>query len=199
LSQYADRNIKALAIVALYQETLDMSLLRELHDLLLPESRFEIRKVLSKLHLPSDLLVDMEQDSFLKLMDVIHKFQIERSDKFISFWQRVLFNFLISKYSRRNHVQQITIDVPCREQHFCDEELAHLIKDKFLKLVENWKSPNDREIALMIFNQRFMAVKDELSQVEVAELLNLSQSHIHRWEAFILSKLKSLATETVSG
>lgn len=176
-----------------------MNLLINLYNLLLPESRYEIRKVLCKLNLPYDYVYDMEQDSFLKLVDIINKFEVSRSCHFIAFWQKVLFNYLISKYSKRRPLQPIPTNIPCKDIIDHDTELADLIETKFQDLIEHWVNESDREIALVIFHTRFLPKHDELSQIEVAQLLHLSQSHVHRWETYILQQLRHLAHTISTG
>lgn len=184
-------HVKLLKLIEAYQENPRMCILEKLYFQLLPATKFEIQKVIQKLHLPDNFRKDMEQDAFIKLLKIAKFFDTSRKNTALAYWKMALRNDLLSNYYSKRTKVNYEIESAFEEADYLpDREILHRLRDSFLARISTWPNSKHQKLASIILKRRFFPDDGiRTPQPELAQELNITQSTLSRWETWIKANL----------
>jgi hypothetical protein len=167
-----------------------------LYLLILPITRIQIFRIRTKLHLPSDVVYDMEQDAFLKLREVLPNFDQTRSQNFVAFWSKVLQRHLLTTYYSSRRFVQLNHDVCDENEHlgtYEENEFAGEVYNIMLRRINAWRNERHKLLCLSLLNYKFFPMDEEKTQATIAKELGFSQGLVSCWERWLIGECKQVA------
>lgn len=142
----------------------------------------EVKKVISSLCLPKNdrtLVEDMLQDSFIKLLEILPKWDYFRCPVFITFWRRCVRNHLLTCYYTKNRenngLEDNRIDCVGGEELDFQKMLIEEIVVYFSQYFQ------EGSFLMVILKERIFASAKK-KQVDLAHQFQYSQCYVSRWE-----------------
>lgn len=178
-----------------FKKTEDWRYIYGIHRLLEPTSKQVIDSVIAKAGLSPDLSSDMLQESYLRLPYAVLGFDEDRVPVFISYWRRVLHNFLVQEYGKFWRHR----DVPDSEDRLGIENpeaklILDEIRSKLVAEISAWPEEKDQKgkrIALRLIETRVFQLKeDQISQKDLATELGTASGILSAWESWLRKKIK---------
>lgn len=178
-----------------FQQTEDWRYVYGVHKLIEPTSKQVIDAVIAKAGLSPDLGQDMLQDAYLRLPYAILGWEYDRVPVFVSYWRRVLHNFLVQEYGkfwRHRDLPDKVEKIGCENSEA--KSILEEIRAKLTAEVEGWmeeKDARNKKLVLMLIEKRVFVLKeDQASQKSIAEELGIAGGIVSAWESWLRQKIK---------
>lgn len=158
-----------------------------LHTVLLPITKDEILLIVRRLNLPNDVREDMQQDAFIKLIELIPKFNYDVCPIFTSFWRKSLGNYLLTRYKK--YWRSVA---PALEQSFDETSVEdNIFIDDIRESYEEKLGDSQLPVYFGILRERVLCDKSSRTrQSELAIKYDVTQGYVSRIENLIRKKIK---------
>ena len=159
----------------------------KLYNTVLPITKDEVLLIVRRLNLPNDVREDMEQDAFIKLLDIVPKFDSSVCPVFTTFWRKSLGNHLLTRYKKYWRTT-----APVIERTFDDTSTEdNLFLDDIRESYEEKLKDQQLPVYFGILRERVLCDKSSRTrQSDLADRFEVTQGYVSRIEQIIRKKLK---------